>query len=127
MSTELEKKELKTRIQNLYKKWAYLVTDLGYYFEVNYYEDYYEAKGEFNSPDAAMKVWINWEYLNAIISVNLEACTEIMLLEWSVVHELVHILMGNCDYPDRAMAERACSEITSAILNANQKGANNAP
>ncbi len=113
----MSKTKLEIEIAGYFEKWAYLVVSQGYQFTVQYYKNAHEAGDWIEGNQSGFVVWHKWEYQSAVIAINLEACAkEEERLEWNCIHELVHILMGHCDYESEMMEERACSEITSAIL-----------
>lgn len=114
------KKEQK-RLRKLFKKWAFLVTDQGFFLEIFYYDNHLDAMGLIDSETTVMRVRHKWEYKEAKVRVNLSACQG-ERLEFVVVHELVHILMGDCKYESIAIEERVCSELTLSILRTFQRG-----
>lgn len=109
--------DIEEQVRELFQKWEFLVTNQGYSFDVEYYENHFVSGKMLDSSYVTMQCWNNWQHKHARIAVNLESMKgESVRPEWIVVHELVHILLGECEYPDEAMEERACSEIASAIL-----------
>lgn len=105
-------------VSDLFAKWAFLVVDQGYQFEIFYYKNYLESGELLDSDKTTMQVWPSWAYKYAKIAVSIDLIEKASRLEWVVIHELVHILMGDCDYETNDMYERACSELASAILKA---------
>jgi hypothetical protein len=109
------------RVKELFDKWSFLVGDQGYTITIEYYDNHLDSDGMLNSEKTVMQCWPNWAYKYARIAVNIDAINLDNVkdrLEWTVVHELTHILQGECDYETAAMYERSASEFTSAILRA---------
>lgn len=119
MATKAELDKLTAKIRKLFKKWEFLVVDQGYTFDVEYYENHLESDKMLDSENVTMQCWTKWKYKHSIIAVNLQAVNDPRVrLEWIIIHELVHILQGDCEYETVSIEERACSEIASAILQA---------
>lgn len=124
MAQQLDTKtdaELEKQISKLFDRWGFLVADRGYRFELKFFRNHLDSDGWLkNAEHVSMRCRAIWKHQHAIISVNLSNCKRDSVteseLEWTVVHELVHILMGECSYDDISMEERTCSEITSAII-----------
>ena len=111
------------QVGEYFQKWAFLVTDQGYSFDILYFDNFLESGRLLSSEGTTMQCWSDWEYKRARIAVNLKVINEELglRLEWIVVHELVHILQGDGEYEANSIRERVCSEITSAILRASVK------
>lgn len=120
MALNNKKSDAEKRVDRLFEKWAFLVEDQGYSFEVLYFDNFIESGRLLSSEGTTMQCWADWEYKRARIAVNLKVINEELglRLEWIVIHELVHILMGDGEYEADKIRERVCSEITSAILRA---------
>jgi len=99
-----------------FEKWAYIVTGHGYKFDLEWYDNHLESDKMLSNELVFMECWHQWQYKYARIAINLSNLPYLHRLDWWVIHELVHMLMGEAKYDDISMDERACSEITSAIL-----------
>lgn len=122
MATEKELDEITDKVRQLFLKWAFLVSEQGYTFDIEYYKNHLESGGMLANENTTMQCHHAWKYKFSRIAVNLEVLeTPGVRLEWTVIHELVHILQGDCEYEAVSIEERACSEITSAILQASVK------
>jgi len=110
--------KLKDDIAAIFADWQYLVVDQGYLLDVDYYADHLYSNGIIANEDVTMCTYQQWAYKKSTISVNLRSCDRMNKqgLERIVVHELVHILLGDCQYEHYKMEERVCTEITSAII-----------
>ena len=121
MSKSSDKKLIKD-VGALFKKWAaVLTTPQGYHVDFEYYDNHLESGEMLVNERTTMQCWSSWQYKYVRIAVNianLHALEASDRIEWTVVHELVHVLVGPCEYDDELIKERACSEITSAILRA---------
>ena len=120
MDKDYVESDKEKEVAELFSKWAFLVTDQGYSFEILYFDNFLESGRLLSSEGTTMQCWSDWEYKHTRIAVNIKVINEELglRLEWIVVHELIHILQGDCDYETDKLYERACSEITSAILRA---------
>ena len=105
-------------IRKLFLDWEFLVTGQGYKFDVLYFDNHLDSNGFLTSQMTAMEVFQDWKYKRAKIGVNMHVCTamEDYELEETVVHELVHILIGPCESDDARINERVTTEIAFAIL-----------
>ena len=112
-----EKTAIKAGISKLFDKWTYLITNRGYRVKINYFDTNLDSEGILRE-ESAMACKSQWRYQESTIAVNLLECATLPEgeLEWTVVHELVHILMGEGAFDDISIMERTCSELTSAIL-----------
>lgn len=120
MATKVPAIDPEEVIRELFQKWSFLVTNQGYYLDIEYYKNHLESGGMLTGENTSMQCWPSWAYQSARIAINLSVVDGIVKkegrIEWIVVHELVHILQGDPEYESDEIYGRACSEMATAII-----------
>jgi len=105
------------RIQALADKW---LKPLGLLWWRRITFGYSEDRRDFgvDSDEAVMITHPSWEYMEAVIDVNLLYVAELddPELEYDFVHELVHILLAEITNRKRGSVERVVTNVASAFL-----------
>jgi len=95
-----QNKKLRTKIRIHIDKWKWIVTWLGWRFDIYYVEKHKDMPDD-TSRDKGVNasVYSNWSYLKAQIYFSLEKCMDYddKELEEIVLHELTHILLDPLD------------------------------
>jgi hypothetical protein len=85
--------------------------------ELQYASDREHFRGDDES-EAIMITTANWEYLEAVIEVNLPYVAELddKMLEYDFVHEAVHILIEEITNKNKGSVERVTTNLARAFL-----------
>lgn len=94
-----ERKRQEKRVRKLVRRWTEPMGLLWWKLDVIYYAGYDECKQLFGKPDVTvetvMRTYASWQYLEATLEVNLQRVATMgdVELEYTVVHELAHVLL----------------------------------
>lgn len=109
---------LTEKIRGYFKKWDWIVTRYGWRFDINYYAKTQDMpRGIVYS--AMMSCAPNVPYLEGVIAVDLEVCSDDVSddeLEEAVVHEIVHLLLSLMRETDEVRLEQTVVWVSRAFI-----------